>query len=79
MKLLTHSWGKEYILHIPEGVVRIYSSKKKTTIDLTQIHDTNGTIIQQIHKKYGTINKIILEPKTDEEVLAIVKWFNKKG
>ena len=57
------------------GIIRLYNSKKKFTVDLTQ--SQSGPTKDKIIAKYGYGN-IKLPPKGDNELLAIAKWLEER-
>lgn len=69
LKRHPQAWGEEIVIGDGARVVRIYSSAKKVTIDLTQVRDTTWNVYQAVSRKYPGGSKIELAADTDVDKL----------
>lgn len=69
LKRHPQAWGEEIVIGDGARVVRIYSSAKKVTIDLTQVRDTTWNVYQAVSRKYPGGSKIELAADTNVDKL----------
>ena len=75
MRIKRHSraWGEEVIIGEGAQVVRIYTTVKKVTIDLSQVRDATWGKFIKVQEKYPNCTKIELPVDTDVEML--IRWW----
>jgi hypothetical protein len=73
LKRHPQAWGEEVVIGDGARVVRIYSSAKKVTIDLTQVRDTTWNVYQAVTRKYPGTSRIELAADTD--VNKLISFF----